>query len=192
VYALIADFLGRRYRLNPQQLDGDRFVFKLSPRAYYFSSSSDKVFSFFTFDVNGQEYSLVLNIDATVRDDRKYSRLNLDVAVLEGVLSSNSVDRFSVVFFAECKSIGNATPEYVATVFGQRYIVKHGHHPHADMMDILAVRGKATSYAMNMCDIVSSRFRVNIDVVDNLRPGGVGIRKLESATSRLIQYLERY
>jgi len=190
VYALIADFLGRRYRLNPQQLDGDRFVFKLSPRAYYFSSN--KVFSFFAFDVNGREYSLVLNIDAIVHGNGRYARLNLDVAVLEGALSSNSVDRFGVVFFAECKSTDNASPEYVATVFGQRYIVKHGNHPHANIMDILAVRGKATSYARNMCNIVSSRFRVNIGVVDDLSPGGVGIRRLESITSSLIRYLERH
>jgi len=170
--------------ISPQQirsLGNDKyFICKLNPRAYY---SGSHTYSYFKITKNGRDFFLALNLDVSIVGYKSIV-LNLDVVATK-YAPKNINKRDNVMFFIECKSVNYASPEYVATVLGQSFLVKRGQHPYVGIEDLLAVRGKATYSSKELCKL-TSRWKRSVKIVDCINPKSEGERKLLQEVMNLL------
>lgn len=195
VYTLLAHAARKNgIRISPQNVHGNEFVFKLATRG------DPRRYSYFIIDRGGKRFSLLLNVNVRVGNvtqawSRGNALLNLDISLIEGDSVSEPVNRGNIIFFIECKSVDNASPQYVATVIGQKLLVKRKltkakNHPYINITDLLAVRGKATPSTKIIAQMIKSRrWMLAVDVVDIIAPGQSGKREIERKITSLLSQL---
>lgn len=182
--------------LKPHNIHGNYFIFKTSPRAYYSLSGSNgnTKYSYFSFTTtNNNDYALLMNPQINI-GDRAQHHLSPDIVIAEidGQIQE-PIPREMVAFIGECKSVSHGTMEHVATVMGQRFLIKRkivsgSNHPYENIVDMLIIRGKASASIKSFLNYIRN-WKHRIGIADEIYPGSPNVQVLQSEISKLTNKL---